>query len=87
MCVCVCVCAQLCLTLCDPMDCSLLGTSIHGIFQERKLEWVAISHSRGSPALAQDREVGVGEIYSVFHMQKILQIGQLMEGKIIWVIK
>ena len=31
-----------CLTLCDPMDCSLPGSSIHGIFQARILEWVAI---------------------------------------------
>ena len=34
---------QLCLTLCNPMDCSLLGFSIHGIFKARILEWVAIS--------------------------------------------
>ena len=40
--------AQSCLTLCDPMDCSLLGSSIHGIFQARVLGWVAISFSRGS---------------------------------------
>ena len=32
--------------LCDPMDCSLPGSSIHGIFQARILEWVAISFSR-----------------------------------------
>ena len=38
--------AQLCLTLCDPMDCSLPGSSLHGIFQARILEWVAISFSR-----------------------------------------
>ena len=36
---------QLCLTLCDPMDCSLPGSSIYGIFQARILEWVAISFS------------------------------------------
>ena len=35
--------AQSCPTLCDPMDCSLLGFSIRGIFQARTLEWVAIS--------------------------------------------
>ena len=35
-------------TLCDPMDCSLPGFSVHGIFQARVLEWVAISFSRGS---------------------------------------
>ena len=40
--------AHLCLTLCDPMDCSLPGSSVHGIFQARLLEWIAISFSRGS---------------------------------------
>ena len=37
-----------CLTLCTPMDCSLSGFSVHGVFQARILEWVAISISRGS---------------------------------------
>ena len=40
--------AQSCPTLCDPMDCSLSGSSVHGIFQARVLEWVAISFSKGS---------------------------------------
>ena len=40
--------AQSYLTLCDPMDFSLTGSSIHGIFQARILEWVAISFSRGT---------------------------------------
>ena len=40
--------AQLCPTLCDAMDCSLPGSSIHGIIQARILEWVAIPFSRGS---------------------------------------
>ena len=40
--------AQSCPTLCNPMDCSLPGFSVHGIFQARVLEWVAISFSRGS---------------------------------------
>ena len=39
---------QLYLTLCDTMDCSPPGSSIHGIFQARILEWVAISFPRGS---------------------------------------
>ena len=43
--------AQLCLTLCDPMDYSLPGSSLHGILQARILEWVAISFSRGSSRL------------------------------------
>ena len=40
--------AQSCLTLCNPMGCSLPGSSVHGIFQARILEWVAISFSRRS---------------------------------------
>ena len=38
--------AQSCLTLSDPMDCNLPGSSIHGIFQARVLEWVAIAFSK-----------------------------------------
>ena len=48
VCVCVCVCTQSCLTLCDVMDYSLPGASVHAIFQARVLEWVTISYSRGS---------------------------------------
>ena len=40
--------AQLCLTLCNPIDCSSPGSCIHGIIQARLLEWVAIPFSRGS---------------------------------------
>ena len=40
--------AQSCLTLCDPMDYSLPGSSVRGVFQARILEWVAIFFSRGS---------------------------------------
>ena len=39
---------QSCLTLCNPMDCSLPGSSLHGILQARVLEWVTSSFSRGS---------------------------------------
>ena len=39
--------AQLCPTLRDPMDCSLPGSSVHGIFQARVLEWGAIAFSTG----------------------------------------
>ena len=54
---------QSCLTLSDPMDYSLPGSSVHGILQARILEWVAIHFSRGpsrprieprSPALQAD---------------------------------
>ena len=37
--------AQSCPTLCDPVDCSLPGSSFHGIFQAKLLEWVAIFFS------------------------------------------
>ena len=42
---------QSCPTLCDPMDCSLPGSSIHGIFQARVLEWGAIAFSRAGATL------------------------------------
>ena len=51
VCVCMCVCVlvtQSCLILCNPMDCSPPGSSVHGILQARILEWAAISSSRGS---------------------------------------
>ena len=41
------MCAESCMILCDPMDCSPSGSSIHGIFQARILEQVAVSSSRG----------------------------------------
>ena len=40
--------AHSCPTLCDAMDCSLLGSSVHGILQARILEWVAIAFSMSS---------------------------------------
>ena len=43
--------------LCDPMGCSLLGSSVHGIFQARVLEWVAISFSRRSSQLRDRTQV------------------------------
>ena len=51
--------ARSCLILCNPMDCSLPGSSVHGILQARILEWVAIPFSREaspprSPALQVD---------------------------------
>ena len=46
--------AQSCPTLCDPMNCSPPGSSVHGIFQARILAWVAICYARGS-SLPRDR--------------------------------
>ena len=50
---CVCVCAHVlvvhsCSNVCDPLDCSPRGSSVHVLFQARILEWVAIPFSRGS---------------------------------------
>ena len=61
---CVCLVAQLCPTLCDPLDCSPPDSSVHGILQARILEWVAIPFSRGifptqgsNPGLLHCREI------------------------------
>ena len=45
--------AQSCLTLSNPMDCSLPGSSIHGIFQAIVLEWIAIAFSEQLPTTSQ----------------------------------
>ena len=45
---CICLVIKLSLTLCNPMDCSLPGSSAHGISRARILEWVAIPFSQGS---------------------------------------
>ena len=47
-CVHACSVIKSCPTFCDPMDCSLPGSSVRGIFQVRTLEWVAISSTKGS---------------------------------------
>ena len=52
--------AQLCLTLSDPMDCSLPGSSVHGIFQARGLEWVVIAFSMATNAW---QTVGAQEMF------------------------
>ena len=49
--------AQSCLTVCNPVDCSLPCSSVHGIFQARVLEWVAISFSRGSSQTRDQTQV------------------------------
>ena len=49
MCVCVCVCAQLCLILCDPMDCSPPSSSVHGILQAKILGWILCPSSGDLP--------------------------------------
>ena len=59
---------QSCPTLCDPMDCSLSGFSVHGIFQARVLEWIAISFSRGSSRPRNRTQVSriAGRLFTVW---------------------
>ena len=49
--------SQSCRTLCDPMDCSPPGSSVHGILQARVLEWVAIPFSKGSSQPSNQTQV------------------------------
>ena len=53
----MCVQAQSCLTLCNPLICSLPGSSVHGILQARILEWVAMPSSRGSSQIRDQTQV------------------------------
>ena len=71
VCVCVCVCvsssvAQSCLTLCDPMDCSLPGSSVRGILQVRILEWVAM------PSVNRSSNAGIDPRSSTLHADSLL---------------
>ena len=58
-----------CLTLCDLMDCSTPGSSVHGILQARILEWVAISFSKGSSQSGDQTQVShiAGRFFILFH--------------------
>ena len=60
---------QSCLSLCDPMDCSPPGSSVHGIFQARALGRVAISFSSGSSGLGDWTQVShfAGRLYQLSH--------------------
>ena len=71
---------QSCLTLCDPMDCSPPGSSIHGIFQARVLEWVAISSSRRSSRPRDGTRVShiVGRCFTVLYMSVAVYRGLIL---------
>ena len=67
--------AQSCPTLCDCMDCSLSGSSAHGILQARILEWVAISFSRGS-SQPRDRtwiSCTTGRLFTIWATREALE--------------
>ena len=60
--------AQSCPTLCDPLDCSLPGSSVHGILQARILEWVTVHFSRGSSQPRDQTQVSciAGRFYTIW---------------------
>ena len=64
---------QSCGTLGDPMDCSLPGSSIHGVFQTRVLEWGAISFSRGSSLPGDQTQVShiVGRCFTLWATREV----------------
>ena len=65
---CVCITRSITPTLCDPIDCSPPGSSVHGIFQARTLEWAVISSSRGSFAPRDQTQVShiAGRFFTVW---------------------
>ena len=65
--------AQSCPTLCDSMDCSLPGFPIHGIFQARVLEWVAIAFFRGSSWLRDWTQVSciIGRCFTIWATREV----------------
>ena len=62
--------AQLCQTLSDPMDCSLPGSSVHGVFQARVLEWGAIAFSLF--------DLSSSLKYFIFHLYYIYILGMFI---------
>ena len=68
--------AQSCPTLCSPMDCSLPGSSVHGIFQAIVLEWIAISFSRVSSQPKDRTQVSciVDRHFTIWATREVLQV-------------
>ena len=69
--------AQSCLTLCHPMDCSPPGSSDHGIFQARILEWVAMPSSRGCSKPRDRTRVSstAGKFFTILATREALWMG------------
>ena len=76
--------SRLCLTLCDPMDCSLPGSSVHGILQARLLEWVAIPFSRASSWPRDQIWISgiIGRFFTVWAARKAKEIYQIRSDQI-----
>ena len=75
--------AQSCPTVCDPMDCSLPGCSVHGILQARILEWVAISFCRGSSQPRDGTRVShiAGRCFTLWATREAPVISQMVPNK------
>ena len=75
--------AQSCLTLFNPMDCSLPGSSVHGIFQVRTLEWVGISFSRASSPPREQTQVShiAGRLFAFWATKQLVLFAQLFNGE------
>jgi len=86
-CVCMHVCAQSCVTLCNSMDCSPPGSSVHGIFQSRIQAWIAISSSRGSSQprdqtrLSCISSIGRQILYQLGYQSKVKNKNVTKEGR------
>ena len=76
------LCAQLCLTLCNPMDCSLPGFPVHGSFQVRILVCVAVSSSRGS-SWSRDRSTSPAASELQVDFLHAKPLGACLTGKLI----
>ena len=79
-----CLVAESCPTLCDTMDCSLPGSSVHGIFQVRILEWVAIPFSRWSSQWKDQTRVSliVGRFFTVWATRELM-LSSLIDVKLL----
>ena len=77
--------AQSCSTLSDPMDCSLPGSSVHGIFQARVLEWGAIAFSNDPPrCILKSKDIVLPK---KLHIVKDMVFAVVMYGRESWTIK
>ena len=67
----LCLVTQSCLTLCSPMGCSPPGSSVHGIFQARILEWVVISFFKGSSQPRGQTQVSCIDRWILYHQHHL----------------
>ena len=82
----MCLVAQSCSTLCDPLDCRLPGSSVHGILQARILEWAAVPSDRGSSQSGDQTQVSyiVGRFFTSWVTKKAQLWGAFILGNFIF---